>query len=144
MINKTNILHTVLILLKQGQTFSKIIVKKIILVDSIIKYIYSYGPVINLFTLVNKKIHIPIEVVGGGKLFHCVVEDYNLCTKLINLLHKYSSGRVTLLPLKQLPNKSEIKADPNKAILIKKLIKYDKKFENVLKKYIKGYVLYFW
>ena len=97
---------------------------------------HVFGPVGELIK-VSDKYKICAEVVGGNSLFNVVVDNEETASLLIKELFATKGGRVTFIPLNKLhvdtnftyPNNLE----KNQCTPLIKKIKYDVKFEKVIK-----------
>ena len=92
-----------------------------------------YGPLVENFELTNPKYRVPVEVAANNALFHVIVEDDNVASKLIKRLSKENLGRLTFMPLKQLqvqnmtyPSSSDVHP------LMSVAIRYDSKVEKAM------------
>ncbi|KAJ3102423.1 Structural maintenance of chromosomes protein 3 [Phlyctochytrium planicorne] len=83
-----------------------------------------YGPLYELFT-VDDRYKQAVEVVGGGSLFHVVVDTDTTAQFLMDALNRDRLGRVTFMPLNRLKPKEAKYPNANDAIPILKKLKYN-------------------
>ena len=60
-----------------------------------------FGPLFELFEC-EEVYRTAVEVIGGASLFHVVVEDDEVAGRLLDIMNKERSGRVTFMPLNRL------------------------------------------
>ncbi|KAH6907637.1 RecF/RecN/SMC [Coprinopsis sp. MPI-PUGE-AT-0042] len=89
-----------------------------------------YGPLYRLFTVSDPKFNIAVEQTAGNSLFHVVVDTDETASKVLDIMLKEKSGRVTFMPLNRLkPKPSNMPTDAADAEpLLNKLV-YDPRFE---------------
>ncbi|PWN47834.1 putative SMC3 [Violaceomyces palustris] len=86
-----------------------------------------HGPLYQLFT-VDEKYKTAVEVTAGGSLFHIVVDTDNTAQKLLEVMNREKSGRVTFMPLNRLkPKPVDFPATAQDAILMIKKLSFDRK-----------------
>ncbi|KAK6003792.1 hypothetical protein QM012_009563 [Aureobasidium pullulans] len=88
-----------------------------------------YGTLAELFEPSSDRYKTAIEVTAGNSLFHYVVDSDDTATRVLEILQREKSGRVTFMPLNRLrPRPVNI---PNAADAVHLLtkIQYDKKYE---------------
>ncbi len=79
------------------------------------------GPVYQLFT-VDDKYKTAVEVVAGASLFHVVVDTDETASKLLEVMNREKSGRVTFMPLNRLhPKETDFPATQDAILMVKKL-----------------------
>jgi len=61
-----------------------------------------YGPLIDCFTLKNDAFRTAIETAAGNSLFHVIVENDEVASKLMKELERRKAGRLTFLPLNRI------------------------------------------
>ncbi|EUC62501.1 chromosome segregation protein SudA [Rhizoctonia solani AG-3 Rhs1AP] len=61
-----------------------------------------YGPLYRLFEIPDKKYSTAIEQTAGNSLFHVVVDTDATAQKVLDVLQREKSGRVTFMPLNRL------------------------------------------
>jgi len=76
--------------------------------------------------------HTAIEVTAGTSLFHYVVDNDDTATKVMEILNKERSGRVTFMPLNRLKPKTANLPNAQDARPLMSLINYDVKFEKAV------------
>ncbi|KNE56016.1 hypothetical protein AMAG_01859 [Allomyces macrogynus ATCC 38327] len=70
-----------------------------------------------------------VEVIGGTSIFHVVVEDDAVASRILDeMKHVRSAGRVTLMPLNRLRPKDSAYPDSSNAIAMLDQIQFDPKF----------------
>jgi structural maintenance of chromosome 3 (chondroitin sulfate proteoglycan 6) len=77
---------------------------------------------------VDDRYNAAVEVIGGMSLFHVVVDSDQTATKILDVLNKEKSGRVTFMPLNRLQPKEfdfRVLSPGNSVPLIQKL-RYDR------------------
>ena len=98
-----------------------------------------YGTVAELME-VNEKFNTAVEVTAGNSLFHYVVDDERTATKVLEVLQKERSGRITFMPLNQLrPRNPNLPKASDSIPMIDKLkfdSHYEKAFQQVFGKTI--------
>lgn len=83
-----------------------------------------YGPLYRLFT-VEEKYKVAVEVTAGQSLFHVVVDTDETATKLLDVMNREKSGRVTFMPLNRLKPKDISFAEAPDAIPMMKKLTFD-------------------
>ncbi|EGE09251.1 chromosome segregation protein sudA [Trichophyton equinum CBS 127.97] len=87
-----------------------------------------YGTLAELFD-VSDRYRTAVEVTAGQSLFHYVVDTDETATKVLEILQKEKSGRVTFMPLNRLkPRASNIPRASDTIPMIEKL-QYDPQYE---------------
>ena len=87
-----------------------------------------YGTVAELMDI-NDKYHTAVEVTAGNSLFHYVVDDESTATKVLEVLQRERSGRITFMPLNQLrPRQPNLPKASDSIPMIDKL-KFDRRYE---------------
>lgn len=98
-----------------------------------------YGTLAELFE-VNEKFRTAVEVTAGNSLFHYVVDNDETATKVLEVLQRERSGRVTFMPLNRLRPKPVKLPKSADAIPMMEKIQYDaahaRAFEQVFGKTI--------
>ncbi len=89
-----------------------------------------YGTLAELIT-VNQH-HTAFEVVAGNSLFHYVVDNDETATKVMEILIKERSGRVTFMPLNRLKPKTANFPQAQDARPLMSLIEYDDMYEKAV------------
>nr|WJN25093.1 cohesin complex subunit [Tranzscheliella williamsii] len=79
------------------------------------------GPIYQLFT-VDDKYKTAVEVTAGASLFHVVVDTDETASKLLEVMNRDKSGRVTFMPLNRLkPKEIDFPATQDAILMVKKL-----------------------
>jgi structural maintenance of chromosome 3 (chondroitin sulfate proteoglycan 6) len=73
-----------------------------------------------------------VEVTAGNSLFHYVVDNDETATRVMEILNKERSGRVTFMPLNRLKPKVPKFPNAQDARPLMSLIKYDVKYEKAV------------
>ena len=76
--------------------------------------------------------HTAVEVTAGNSLFHYVVDNDDTATKVMEILNKDRSGRITFMPLNRLQPKTANFPNAQDARPLMSLIKYDKMYEKAV------------
>lgn len=80
-----------------------------------------YGPLYQLFT-VDDRYKTAVEATAGASLFHMVVDTDETASRLLALLHREKSGRVTFMPLNRLrPPDTHYPQAPDAVVMLRKL-----------------------
>ncbi|KAJ2929838.1 hypothetical protein H1R20_g7273, partial [Candolleomyces eurysporus] len=88
-----------------------------------------YGPLYRLFQVSDPKFNSAVELTAGNSLFHVVVDTDETASKVLDVMLKEKTGRVTFMPLNRLkPKNPPMPNGPDAEPLLGKLI-YDPKFE---------------
>jgi len=83
----------------------------------------------------NPNLHTAVEVTGGNQLFHVVVDNDTVATKIVEVLTRDKMGRATFLPLNRI-NPSYVNYPENHgsdAVPMLKLLKFSSKFAPAMK-----------
>lgn len=83
------------------------------------------GPIYQLFS-VDDTYKTPVEVVAGASLFHVVVDTDETASRLLEVMNREKSGRVTFMPLNRLRPKEIDFATTQDAVPIVKKLRFDK------------------
>ncbi|MCJ1455508.1 Structural maintenance of chromosomes protein 3 [Mycoblastus sanguinarius] len=78
---------------------------------------------------VNERYRKAIEVTAGNSLFHCVVDNDDTATKVIEILQARKAGRITFMPLNRLRPKNANVPKANDSIPMIEKIQFDSKYE---------------
>lgn len=95
---------------------------------------FVYGPLYSLFRLEDAAFGHATDVIGGGSLFHVVVDSDETASRLLEEMQKEGIvGRVTFMPLNRLRNekRAEFAATADAVLLLDKL-GYEPVFESVM------------
>ncbi|KZV71254.1 RecF/RecN/SMC protein [Peniophora sp. CONT] len=65
-----------------------------------------YGPLYRLFEVADSKYNIAVELTAGTSLFHVVVDTDQTASKVLDVMLKERTGRVTFMPLNRLHPKN--------------------------------------
>ncbi len=80
-------------------------------------------------------LHTAVEVTGGNQLFHIVVDNDTVATKIVEVLTRDKMGRATFLPLNRI-NPSDVNYPEHHgsdAVPMLKLLKFSSKFAPAMK-----------
>lgn len=89
-----------------------------------------YGTLAELIDVPSHK--TAVEVTAGNSLFHYVVDNDETATRVMEILNKERSGRVTFMPLNRLSPKVPKFPNAQDARPLMSLIKYDHKYEKAI------------
>lgn len=89
-----------------------------------------YGTLAELIDVPTHK--TAVEVTAGNSLFHYVVDNDDTATRIMDVLNKERSGRVTFMPLNRLRPKVPKFPNAQDARPLMSLIKYDQKYEKAV------------
>lgn len=78
---------------------------------------------------VNERYRRAVEVTAGNSLFHCVVDNDDTATKVIEILQKRKLGRITFIPLNRIRSRNANVPNANDAIPIIEKIQFDPVYE---------------
>ena len=79
-------------------------------------------------------LHTAVEVTGGNQLFHVVVENDTVATKIVEVLTRDKMGRATFLPLNRInPSDVNYPDHGSDAVPMLKLLKFSSKFAPAMK-----------
>ncbi|KAI9837733.1 MAG: hypothetical protein M1819_006667 [Sarea resinae] len=87
-----------------------------------------YGTLAELLE-VNERYRTAVEVTAGNSLFHYIVDNEETATKVLEVLQKEKSGRVTFMPLNRLRPKPINMPKANDAVAMIDKIKYDAQYD---------------
>lgn len=87
-----------------------------------------YGPLYKLFTVENRYKRA-VESTAGQSLFHIVVDTDETASKVLEVLHKERSGRVTFVPLNRIKPKVMQFQEKGDALLMIKKVSFDAKYK---------------
>jgi structural maintenance of chromosome 3 (chondroitin sulfate proteoglycan 6) len=90
-----------------------------------------YGTLGELFE-VNEMYRVAVEATAGDSLFHYVVDNDETASKVMEILNKERSGRVTFMPLNRLKVKNPPMPKSKDAVPMMSKLKYDPKYESAL------------
>ncbi|OCF72938.1 chromosome associated protein [Kwoniella mangroviensis CBS 8886] len=86
-----------------------------------------YGPLYELLE-VSDKYKTAVEVTAGNSLFHVVVDNDDTVTKLLEVMNREKSGRVTFMPLNRLKSQQVIYPKANDALPMIQKIQFDRQY----------------
>ncbi|ESQ50091.1 hypothetical protein EUTSA_v10001887mg [Eutrema salsugineum] len=86
-----------------------------------------FGPLVELVDC-EEKFFTAVEVTAGNSLFHVVVENDEISTKIIRQLNSRKGGRVTFIPLNRVKAPHVNYPQSSDAIPLLKRLKFDSKF----------------
>ena len=74
-----------------------------------------YGPLYRLFEVADSKFNTAVELTAGNSLFHVVVDSDETASRVLDVMIKEKTGRVTFMPLNRLKPKSPAPPNSNDA-----------------------------
>ncbi|KDQ11977.1 hypothetical protein BOTBODRAFT_113479 [Botryobasidium botryosum FD-172 SS1] len=81
-----------------------------------------YGPLYRLFEVADRKYNTAVELTAGTSLFHVVVDTDDTASRVLDVMLKERTGRVTFMPLNRLkPKPVQFPQAPDAIPLIEKL-----------------------
>jgi structural maintenance of chromosome 3 (chondroitin sulfate proteoglycan 6) len=87
-----------------------------------------YGPLYKLFT-VEGRYKRAVETTAGQSLFHVVVDTDETASKVLLVLNRERSGRVTFVPLNRIKPKNMQFTEKSDALLMIKKVSFDAKYK---------------
>lgn len=79
-------------------------------------------------------LHTAVEVTGGNQLFHLVVDNDTVATRIVEILNKGKLGRATFMPLNRMnPPEVNYPDHGSEAVPLLKLLKFNAKFAPAMK-----------
>lgn len=87
-----------------------------------------HGPLYELFE-VEQVYSGAVEITAGQSLFHVVVDNDEIVTKILDVLNREKSGRVTFMPLNRLKPKPVAYPDSSDAVPMISKLKFNPKFK---------------
>uniref|UniRef100_A0A1J3K224 Structural maintenance of chromosomes protein n=1 Tax=Noccaea caerulescens TaxID=107243 RepID=A0A1J3K224_NOCCA len=90
-----------------------------------------FGPIVELVDC-DEKFFTAVEVTAGNSLFHVVVENDEISTKIIRHLNSLKGGRVTFIPLNRVKAPQVNYPQSSDAIPLLRRLKFDSKFAPAL------------
>ncbi|KAF8073454.1 structural maintenance of chromosome protein 3 [Lyophyllum atratum] len=88
-----------------------------------------YGPLYRLFEVTDPKFNIAVELTAGNSLFHVVVDTDETASKVLDIMIKEKTGRVTFMPLNRLKPKNPPAPNAQDAEPLINKLRYDNRFE---------------
>ncbi|KAK7015032.1 structural maintenance of chromosomes protein, partial [Favolaschia claudopus] len=92
-----------------------------------------YGPLYRLFEITDQKFSIAVELTAGNSLFHVVVDNDETASKVLEVMLKEKTGRVTFMPLNRLKPTHTTLPNAQDAIPILEKLKYDAEHEKAFR-----------
>ncbi|KAH9831249.1 structural maintenance of chromosome protein 3 [Rhodofomes roseus] len=81
-----------------------------------------YGPLYRLFDIPDEKYNIAVELTAGNSLFHVVTDTDETAKRVLDIMNREKTGRLTFMPLSRLKSNVPAYPDAQDAIpLIEKL-----------------------
>ncbi|KAF5351584.1 hypothetical protein D9758_007209 [Tetrapyrgos nigripes] len=84
-----------------------------------------YGPLYRLFEVTDPKFSTAVELTAGNSLFHVVVDNDGTASKVLDIMLKEKTGRVTFMPLNRLKPKNPPIPNAADAIPLIEKLKFD-------------------
>ncbi|KAG5726886.1 Chromosome segregation protein sudA [Termitomyces sp. T112] len=88
-----------------------------------------YGPLYRLFEVTDPKFNIAVELTAGNSLFHVVVDNDETASRVLDIMMKEKTGRVTFMPLNRLKPKNPPTPNAQDAEPLINKLRFDPKFE---------------
>ncbi|GLB45508.1 putative structural maintenance of [Lyophyllum shimeji] len=88
-----------------------------------------YGPLYRLFEVTDPKFNIAVELTAGNSLFHVVVDTDETASKVLDVMLKEKTGRVTFMPLNRLHPKNPPTPNAQDAEPLIDKLRFDNRFE---------------
>ncbi|KAF5374150.1 hypothetical protein D9615_008823 [Tricholomella constricta] len=88
-----------------------------------------YGPLYRLFEVTDPKFNIAVELTAGNSLFHVVVDTDETASKVLDIMIKEKTGRVTFMPLNRLKPKNPPAPNAQDAEPLINKLRFDSKYE---------------
>lgn len=88
-----------------------------------------YGPLYRLFEVIDTKYSTAVELTAGNSLFHVVVDSDETASKVLDVMIKEKTGRVTFMPLNQLKPKNPTLPHTPEAIPLLEKLRYSPEYE---------------
>ncbi|KIK63824.1 hypothetical protein GYMLUDRAFT_40909 [Collybiopsis luxurians FD-317 M1] len=84
-----------------------------------------YGPLYRLFEVTDHKFNIAVELTAGNSLFHVVVDSDETASKVLEVMLRDKTGRVTFMPINRLKPKNPPLPNNSDAIPILEKLQFD-------------------
>ncbi|TFY79932.1 hypothetical protein EWM64_g4080, partial [Hericium alpestre] len=84
-----------------------------------------YGPLYRLFEITDPKFNTAVELTAGNSLFHVVVDNDQTASKVLDIMIRERTGRVTFMPLNRLKPKNPTPPNAQDAIPLLDKLNYD-------------------
>ena len=82
----------------------------------------------------NANLHTAVEVTGGNQLFHIIVDDDRVATRIVDILNRDKLGRATFMPLNRMsPPEVNYPDHGSEAVPLMKLRKFNALFAPAMK-----------
>ena len=79
-------------------------------------------------------LHTAVEVTGGNQLFHIVVDNDTVATRIVDILNKGKLGRATFMPLNRMsPPEANYPDHGSEAVPLMKLLKFNALYAPAMK-----------
>ncbi|CAJ0751951.1 750_t:CDS:10 [Entrophospora sp. SA101] len=87
-----------------------------------------HGPLYELFDCNDSEYWTAVEVTAGQSLFHVVVDNDEIATKILDYLNREQNGRVTFVPLNRLKSRNFEYPNTNEILPMIDILKYNEKY----------------
>ncbi|KAI0289328.1 RecF/RecN/SMC [Multifurca ochricompacta] len=84
-----------------------------------------YGPLYRLFEVTDVKFNTAVELTAGNSLFHVVVDSDQTASKVLDVMLRERTGRVTFMPLNRLKPKNPVPPNADDAIPLLEKLRFD-------------------
>lgn len=91
-----------------------------------------YGPLYRLFKIDDETFNIAVETTAGNSLFHVVVDTDDTASKVLDIMLREKTGRVTFMPLNRLHPTVPIMPDTPDAVPLLDHLKFDERHTKAL------------
>ncbi|KAI0046003.1 RecF/RecN/SMC protein [Auriscalpium vulgare] len=88
-----------------------------------------YGPLYRLFEVTDAKFNTAVELTAGNSLFHVVVDNENTASKLVEVMIRERTGRITFMPLNRMHPKNPPTPNAQDAIPLLEKLRFDATYE---------------
>ncbi|KAG6879829.1 hypothetical protein C0992_011112 [Termitomyces sp. T32_za158] len=88
-----------------------------------------YGPLYRLFEVTDSRFNIAVELTAGNSLFHVVVDTDETASRVLDVMMKEKTGRVTFMPLNRLKPKNPPTPNAQDAEPLINKLRFDPMFE---------------
>lgn len=79
-------------------------------------------------------LHTAVEVTGGNQLFHIVVDNDEIATRIVKILNRDKLGRATFMPLNRMsPQEVNYPDHGSEAVPMMKLLKFKAQYAPAMK-----------
>ncbi|KAI0321625.1 hypothetical protein OF83DRAFT_1274537 [Amylostereum chailletii] len=83
-----------------------------------------YGPLYRLFEITDPKFNIAVELTAGNSLFHVVVDTDQTASKVLDVMIKERTGKVTFMPFNRFKPKNPASPNAQDAITLLEKLSY--------------------